>query len=194
MNGASTSDADLMMRIARGDRAAFSALIERHQHYIHKLAYRFVGRWDVADDLTQDALLRVYRAAATYKATAAFSTWLYRLILNLAHDWRKSQTRRSHAPLDERSAAPARPGCETESPDLADTVQAAIHSLPDNQRDAVILHRFCRLPHREIAEIMEKSESAVESYLTRAYANLRSSLSGRAQTEIGPQEFGGDVV
>jgi len=95
-----------MARVAAGDRDAFAALIERHREYVHKLAYRFVGRWDVADDLTQDAFLRVYRAAATYEPTAAFSTWLYRLVLNLCRDWRKGQSYRKHAPLSDGLPGP----------------------------------------------------------------------------------------
>lgn len=178
MDPTRASDAALMARVAVGDRGAFAALIGRHQEYVHKLAYRFVGRWDVADDLTQDAFLRVYRAASTYTPTAAFSTWLYRLTLNLCRDWRKSQTHREHASLDERVPA-AEAGPEAvEREELARSVREAVEALPDNQREALILHRFAGLSHREIATVMERSESAVESYVTRAYASLRATLAG----------------
>jgi RNA polymerase sigma-70 factor, ECF subfamily len=187
-------DVDLMVRIAAGDRAAFSTLIERHQLYVHKLAYRFVGHWDVADDLTQDAFLNVYRAAATYRPTAAFSTWLYRLVLNLARDWRKVSSRRSrHLPLP-RPPDGCGPSSQTERSEVVDLVKAAVQALPENQRDALILHRYCDLSHREIAEIMGKSESAIESYLVRAYVNLRGLIQGRRQDEAGPQGTGMDVV
>ncbi len=173
------SDAELMQGVAGGDRDAFAALIERHQQNVHHLAYRFVGRADVADDLAQDAWLRVYRAAGTYQATAAFTTWLYRLVLNLARDWAKSQARRSAAPLPESVAGENAAAVQAERRELIDAIQDAILSLPENQRQAVVLHRYSRLSHREIAQIMEKTESAVESYLVRAYASLRSLLAGR---------------
>jgi RNA polymerase sigma-70 factor (ECF subfamily) len=178
MGESPTSDAALMARVAAGDRDALAALIDRHKEYVYKLAYRFAGRWDVADDITQDAFLRVYRAAPTYRSTAAFSTWLYRLVLNLCRDWRRAQTYRDHAPLDEGSSVADNATTRVEREEIVQAVRAAIEALADNQREALILHRYGELSHREIAEIMGKSESAVESYLVRAYANLRTSLGG----------------
>lgn len=175
------TDATLMARVAAGDRDAFAALIERHREYVHKLAYRFVGRWDVADDLTQDTFLRVYRAAATYEPTAAFSTWLYRLVLNLCRDWRKGQSYRQHAPLSDGLPGADGAADAVERQELAEAVRRAVEALPDHQREALILHRFAGLSHREIAAVMEKSESAVESYITRGYASLRSILAAQGR-------------
>lgn len=178
METSSTSDAELMARVARTDRDAFAALITRHQDYVLRLAYRFVGRWDVAEDLAQETFLRVYHAAAGYRPTAAFPTWLYRIVLNLCRDWRRGQTYRQYSPLDRQAGASGNDDrASLEDAEVAARVQAAIAALPDAQREALVLHRYGELSHREIAAVLGKSESAIESYLVRAYANLRKSLS-----------------
>ncbi len=178
MPDVSFSDADLMARVAAGDREAFAALIRRHQDYVQRLAYRFTGRWDAAEDLAQDAFLRVFRAARTYRPSAAFSTWLYRLVLNLCRDWRRAKAYREYVPVDSQQPVAPPPPDAAERAETAGAVRAAVDALPDNQREALILHRYAELSHRQIAEVMQKSESAVESYLVRAYANLRQSLAG----------------
>lgn len=166
-----------MARVAGGNRSALGVLIERHQEYVRKLAFRFVGHWDVADDLAQETFLRVWRAAGSYTATAAFSTWLYRLVLNLTRDWQRGQSYRQHAELNDRIADPQPAVSATlQQSEIAEAVRRAIGSLPDNQRTALILHRYAGLSHREISAVMGKSEAAVESYLVRSYASLRAAL------------------
>ncbi len=191
MNALPESDAELVARIADGDRAAFAALIERHQAYVHKLAYRFVGHRDVADDLTQDAFLRVWRSAAGYRPTAAFTTWLYRMVVNLCRDWRRGQRYRDYAQLTDMPAATDEKSAADDQAEMARRVREAIEALPDHQREAVLLHRYGEFSHREIAEIMGKSESAVESYLVRAYAKLRDSLRSVFGPGAGSQESAG---
>ena len=80
----SFTDAQLIAPHRGGrDRALAAEIVNRHQQRIRSLAYRFVGRWDLADDIAQETFLRVYRSADRYEPTAAFSTWLYRITANL---------------------------------------------------------------------------------------------------------------
>lgn len=193
MKNDETTDGELMRRVQTGDRGAFASLIERHQEYVRKVAFRMVRRWDVADDLAQETFLRVYRAAASYKPTAAFSTWLYQLVLNLCRDWYRSQQLRFHHSLnhEELPDRASSPGIEQE--ELGEAVRQAVSALPERQQEVVILHRYMGLSHRQIAEIVDKSESAVESYLVRAYANLRKALQSQLSPDA-PQEPGSSGV
>ena len=170
------ADASLMAGVARGDMGAFARLVERHQERVRAIAYRFSGRWDVADDVTQEAFLRLYRSASGYVPKAAFSTWLYRIVVNLCLDARR-RPRLAHVPDDGVAAV-------SESPvddhlmheETCRAVQRAVASLPERQRIALLLHRFDGLGHADVAAATGWSESAVESLLVRAYAQLRERL------------------
>ena len=87
------SDTDLMAELARGDVAALAPLITRHQPRVLSLAYRMLGRWDQAEDVGQEAFLRVVRAAGSYRPTAQFTTWLYRIVVNLCLDAKRRSAR-----------------------------------------------------------------------------------------------------
>ncbi|MCY2953526.1 MAG: sigma-70 family RNA polymerase sigma factor [Planctomycetota bacterium] len=156
--------------------SALAILVKRHQDLARRVACRFTGRWDVADDMAQDAFLRLYRRAASYKPTAAFSTWLYRIVVNLCLD---------HAKRPRLAALPDEPTCASTSPapdealrrqESIDAVRREIAALPERQRIALVLHRFERLDHAQIAQSTGWTESAIESLLVRAYAQLRQRL------------------
>jgi RNA polymerase sigma-70 factor (ECF subfamily) len=167
-----------MAQVGQGSRDALGMLVQRHQARVVGLAFRFLGRWDAADDVAQDVFVRVWRAAATFRPEAQFTTWLYRLASNLCWDRRRQAARE----LRLRSTAPAPgsadpPSATLESRDRIARVQQAVAALPDRQRLAVILHRYQGLTHNEIADATGWSQSAVESCLVRAYESLRKSLS-----------------
>ncbi|MGE5609724.1 MAG: RNA polymerase sigma factor [Bacillota bacterium] len=172
-----------MRRLARGDMNALAILVKRHQDVARRVAYRFTGRWHVADDMAQEAFLRLYRGASSYKPTAAFSTWLYRIVVNLCLDYAK-RPRLATLPDEppSRSAEPAPQDvlCRQER---IDAIRREVAALPERQRIALVLHRFERLDHAQIAQTTGWSESAVESLLVRAYAQLRQRLAGWAKEE-----------
>jgi RNA polymerase sigma-70 factor, ECF subfamily len=169
-------DATLMRCVAEGDRSALGELVRRHQQRVRSIAYRMTRRWDVADDIAQQTFLRVFHAAASYRPSAAFSTWLYRIVVNLCLD----AARRPHTAslVDERES------CSTaDMPEkqliLAERTQAIaqeVAQLPERQRMVLILHRFEGLSHAQIAASTGWSVSSVESLLVRAYATLRQRL------------------
>lgn len=172
------ADEALIAAVALGDNAAREALVARHRPRVVLLAYRFTGRWDLAEDLAQEAFLRIFRAAASYTPQARFSSWLYRLVANLCWDQRRRmarEVRRSARAARLRSGTVAL--SDLDAIERAERVRMAVAALPARQRLAVVLHRFDGLSHREIAEACGWTESAVESCLVRAYERLRKLLS-----------------
>jgi RNA polymerase sigma-70 factor, ECF subfamily len=173
------SDHALMARIAAGDRDAFATLVHRHQQAVLALAYRFLGRWDLAEDIGQEAFIRIWSGARRYEPRAEFRTWLYRVVANLCWDQRRRRGT-ALAPLrDECSTGMTDAALPSEQAELGERVRQAIGELPDRQRLALVLHRYDGLPHQAIAEITGWTAAAVESCLVRAYEHLRNSLSAK---------------
>jgi len=171
------SDTELMARLARGDVSAIGELARRHQGRALELAFRTLGHWDLAEDVAQEAFMRLYRAAKTYQPQARFTTWLYRIVVNLCLDEQR-RLAKAAVPLESvvSQGLPASQENPAEKKELTELVEAAVQGLPDRQRLTVVLHRYDGLSHAEISEITGWSESAVESLLVRAYANLREKL------------------
>lgn len=171
------SDADLVTAVGTGDMCALGELIGRHQQEVLALAYRILGRWDLAEDIGQEVFLRVNRSAYKYQPKARVMTWLYRITANLCLD---SLRRAKRAPVtmsdDLRLSASSDPD-PLEVSERVDMVRQAVSDLPVRQRTVLNLNRYQGLSHQEITEATGWSRSAVESLLVRAYANLRKSLS-----------------
>lgn len=168
----------LMERIAAGERDALAILVRRHQSRVRALAFRFLGRWDAADDVCQDTFLRVFHSAASYRPDAKFTTWLYRVVANQCWDHRRRAARDPVQYADPlRAADPSDGASMMERHETQDVVRRAVADLPDRQRLALVLHRFEGLSHAEIAEATGWSVGAVESCIVRAYASLRKRLS-----------------
>lgn len=157
--------------------AALGQLVRRHEKRAFTLACRLLARPDAAEDVTQETFLHVYRAARRYRPEARFTTWLYRIVVNLCLD---AKRRIKRAPGELPAYDPAGEGptdCDQlETTERAERVRQAVDHLPERQRTAVVLHRYMQLSHREIAEVTGWSVSAVESCLVRAYAQLRQEL------------------
>jgi RNA polymerase sigma-70 factor, ECF subfamily len=189
-NGSISSDEELMGKVAQGDTQAFELLVRRHERRILNLISRFIGEQTQAEDVAQDVFVRVWQASKDYKATAKFTTWVYRITANLCLDLLKSAHHRQiftqldvHAErLDEgNDVFPL--SSNTRSPEdllLSDEksrlISTALTSLPTNQRLAVILKKFDGLSYQEISSVLGCSISAVESLLVRAKRNLREKL------------------
>ncbi len=183
-------DAELMLRVREGDDTSFALLLERHRTPVVHFLYRMVLNQAVAEELAQEAFLRVYRSRATYEPTAKFTTWLFRiathLALNSIRDGRKEKGQESldKEVLDgvERQVADRQPNIEHEMvyQTRLDEVRGAIEALPGKQRAAVVMHKYDELEYAQIAKTLGCSESAVKSLLFRAYETLRGRLSHMA--------------
>lgn len=186
----SKADVAAMKRLAAGESGALEELIERHKRSVLNIAYRYTGDAVAAEDLAQEAFIRVYQARRRYKPTAKFSTWLYRIVTNLCLSaLRKVQVRKAFSldsgletqegefRTDRSSMETDAPGDRLEREELAAVVRQAVQALPENQRIAVILNRYTGLGYQEVARSMNLSPMAMKSLLNRARNNLKEKLS-----------------
>ncbi len=170
------TDEQLAADLSGGDMSALGELASRHQAKVLSLAYRMLNDWDQAEDLAQEAFLRVYRSVGKYHGKSKFTTWLYRVVVNLCLDQRRK--RRNVVQIDDIEAvlAEARQADPLEKREIAEAVRRAVAQLNERQRMVVILHRFEGLSHGQVSELTGWSKSAVESLLVRAYEALRGEL------------------
>ena len=170
------SDEALIARVARGDEAAFRELSRRHVPAMLALARRILGNSADAEDVTQEAMLRVWTNAPRWRPLAAVRTWITRVVVNLCLD------RKRRAPWVALEAAgeiaDPSPGAEhgIESSQLDRQVAAAVAKLPARQRTAVALTYNEGMSNAQVAEILDTSVSAVETLLVRARQSLRQAL------------------
>jgi RNA polymerase sigma-70 factor (ECF subfamily) len=182
---------DLMGRVGKKDKYAFEILVHRHQRSVLNFIYRFMGDHIEAEDLTQEVFLRVWKSAATYKLDAKFTTWLYRIATNLCINKQRTLRIRKWFSISQSqkqkqgSATPFVPventGPATPENHLLDAERTrqlldALGDLPANQRSAMVLKMYHGLSYREIAQIIDRSVSAVDSLLIRAKKNLHKKL------------------
>jgi RNA polymerase sigma-70 factor (ECF subfamily) len=170
------SDVELMKQLALGKANAMRELMRRHQPWVWRIAWRMVGNAATAEDLVQETFLRLFRSADRYKPDASLKTYLRRIVVNLGIDFRRSSRPAMALAQDDREPAAADSPDPLEIQERQQRVQKAIQKLPPRQRAALTLHRFENQSYREIAEVMDLSESAVESLVMRAYASLREAL------------------
>ena len=180
------SDLDLMLRVRQGDASSFDELLRRYRTPLVKYLYRLIRDQALAEDLAQEAFLRVYNARHRYRPDARFTTWLYRIATNLALNairdakGRQRQDTSNSGEDGETSFefVDTRASVEQEmiETDRGRMIREAIESLPENQRAAVILHKYQDVDYRQIAKVLKVSESAVKSLLFRAYETLRVRL------------------
>jgi RNA polymerase sigma-70 factor (ECF subfamily) len=180
------TDLDLMLRVRDGDAASFETLLCRYRLPLVGYFWRMVHDQGLAEDLAQEVFLRVYRSRERYQPEARFTTWLYRIATNLALNAirdRKDEVSESvqndvdDGPVVEWFVDP-QPTVEQRliQGDRERLIREAVETLPENQRAAVILHKYQEVDCRQIAGILRVSESAVKSLLFRAYESLRVRL------------------
>ncbi|HEY5253047.1 MAG TPA: sigma-70 family RNA polymerase sigma factor [Acidobacteriaceae bacterium] len=183
------SDAEIMQRAGTGDEACLDFLIAKYRRPIISFMYRMVHNQAVAEELAQEVFLRVYRARATYRAEARFSTWLYRIASNMAiNHARDTKYERASASiyLDQ---ADEDTGTKPDVPDLRpiaeqdmlqdermQRIREHVMALPERQRMAVVMHKYQDMDYKQIGAVLKLSESATKSLLFRAYQTLREKL------------------
>jgi len=180
------TDERLMERFRRGDAAAFEALMRRHRGAVHGFLVRCLGDRARAEDLTQEAWLRVIAAAPRWEERARFRTWLFTVARNLAaDDARRRAFRGTTVPLEGPGApvGEAVPAADDPPPDavaegalLRPRLEAAIASLPPEQREVFLLREYADVPFSEIATITGAPEPTVKSRMRYALEQLRRRL------------------
>ncbi len=184
-------DARLMLAVREGDALAFEQLVGRYQARLLRLLEHLLGSKELAEDVTQEVFLRVYRARHSYSPEAKFSTWLFTIANNAALNARRSQSRRREVrwgggaagasgelPLAELALARSAlmPTRQLDRSEMREVVRASLSALNERQRLAVLLNKFEGLSYVEIGEAMQLSVPAVKSLLNRARVQLREVL------------------
>lgn len=184
-------DIRLMLRVREDDPTAFAELVNQFQHRLVSIMNHVVGNAEEAEDLAQEVFLRVYRNRKKYSPTAKFSTWLFTIANNLALNALRNRARKPVVPILGSESGPLgvpqdqlmRANGETPSyglrqAELAARIRAALDTLNERQRMAVILNKYEDMNYAEVAEVMGLTQKAVKSLLSRARARLRDALAG----------------
>jgi RNA polymerase sigma-70 factor (ECF subfamily) len=173
----------LVRRAQRGERFAFDKLVERHEQRLYTLAARVLGSRDDAADAVQDALVRAWLALPKFRGDARFSTWLYRITVNAAHDARAKR----RDPLVEEPPDPVDPRDRFAERELSGELQRALNALDESYRVAVVLYDVLGCSYAEIAELTEVPEGTVKSRIFRGRSELAERLGTPAEsTESNP--------
>ncbi len=171
------SDEALMARVAKGDQGAFRELSRRHVPVMLGVARRILGNAAEAEDVAQEAMLRVWTHAPRWQPLALFRTWLSRVVVNLCLDRkRKAAWVELEAAGEIADPAPLA-GDATEAAERERLLAAAIAQLPERQRSAIVLSYTEGMSNAQVAEILDTTVSAVETLLVRGKQNLRRALS-----------------
>jgi RNA polymerase sigma-70 factor, ECF subfamily len=181
------SDETLCRRVADGDEAAFDELVARHQGRASRLAWSLLRDAEDARDISQEAFLRVYRTAGTFRGDARFSTWLYRILVNLCLDhrrrrwWQRWLVRDDGAGasvLEQQPAPFERPEDALGRDRLRARLWSEVARLSPRQRAVIVLHVQEEMATGEIAAVLGCSEATVRVHLHRAVTLLRRTLGG----------------
>ena len=182
-------DTELMLRVKRGDKQAFAALVEKYKQPVMNLVVRMIQDEMEAEDIAQNVFLQVYKSAPRYEVAAKFVTWIFTIARNLCLN---EIRRRSRHPTDSLEA-PAREGGEASAPqhedhrataatdallrsELERKIDEALAALPENQRTAILLCRQGELSYEDIAEVLDCSLSATKSLIHRGRETLKARL------------------
>lgn len=180
-----STDEELVARSRGGDLESFNQLVLRWERPIYALAYRVIGREEDARDVAQETFLRAFRALSGFKGQAKFSSWLYRITLNLCRDWIRRERRTPVAQMPEGLDLIEMAGEATPSESIEDlvarkeigrAVARAMATLPEDQRTAIILKEYHGLTFQEIAELLDCPLSTVKTRLYQGLSVLRKQL------------------
>jgi RNA polymerase sigma-70 factor, ECF subfamily len=185
----SDPDAALMLRVKRGDRAAFAELVEKYKQPVMNFVFRRLHDETEAEDLAQNVFLQVYKSRARYKQTAKFSTWLFTIAHNLCLNELRRRSRHpaesleeSHVENEDQPPRQFEDKTQAAAPDnvlhteLAQKIDEALDELPDNQRSAILLCRQEDLSYEQIAKVLRCSLSATKSLIHRGRETLKEKL------------------
>ena len=170
-------DAALVRRAQQGERYAFEQLVRAHEARMYTLAARVLGSREDAADAVQDALVRAWLALPKFRGDARFSTWLYRIVVNAAHDVRTKRRDR----LVEEPPDPVDPRDRFSEQELSGELQRALNGLDESYRVAVVLYDVLGCSYAEIAEMTGVPEGTVKSRIFRGRSELAERLGTHAE-------------
>ena len=165
------AETDLIKQAQRGDKRAFELILQAHYDVMYRMAYKWCGNGTDAEDITQNACIKLARSIDSYQFQSAFLTWLYPLVINTAKDWAKTHARHTvnRAAETEMVQAPV-----AEGNIYATQIMARVRALPDKERQAIYLVFSEGLSHREASVVMDCKEGTVSWYIHEARKKLQS--------------------
>ena len=181
-------DRSAVEQARRGDERAWRELYERHVDLVYRLAYRVVNDRDVALDVVQEAFVKASGAISRFRGDASFKSWIAAIALNEARSWHRKRARERQVPLDAvpEPEAPQRPVDRAASEaDLAERALEFVMTLPDQQRDAVVLRTTEGLSYREIAGMVGSSEGSVRVSYHHGMRKLREHMKSAWAADAG---------
>ncbi len=188
------TDSDLVRQTLSGQTTSYDCLMKRYQKQVYNLAYRMLGNFEDAGDLTQDTFIRAYSALASFRQDASFITWLYKIASNLCIDHIRSRRSRGALSLDKEIEEGREPSSgtprssEPEALSLVhatqEAVQKAVTTLPEDYRLAVVMRHLHGMSVEEIANVLDKPQGTVKTHLFRGRALLKDRLG--ALLDISP--------
>lgn len=182
------AEATLVDQAKHGDVAAFEQLVTKYDRKVYNLAYRMCADREDAADLAQEGLVRAYRSIGRFREQAQFSTWLYRIVVNVCLDHQRSRKRHPTVSLDEPlpgedgdiprqlTADSPNPEAAYEQRETQAEVQRAISRLPEDQRVVIVMRDIQDLSYEEIAGVLDVALGTVKSRLNRARQALKEEL------------------
>lgn len=193
-------DAEAIQAVLQGDVDRFAELVDRHQAQAQRIAFSFLGNYDDAKDISQEAFVNAFRSLRRFRGKARFSTWFYRIVINECKDAQRRRFRqpaiaaRVHPVEPEDSGAEAGlfidvpddsagPGDWAQNRELSRQLSVAIRSLPMTQQTVFLLHHVHGYSLEEAAEVMDCRVGTVKSHLFRATERLKTLLSPALKQE-----------
>ncbi len=181
------TDLEKIIQIAKGDRLLFKSLYDEYHNRCYNSALSILQNISEAEEIVQDVFVEVHQSAKNFKGNASINTWIYRITVNKSLDQLRYRKRKKRSAffvnlfLDDNTPRVQppdfnHPGVVLENKENAQLLFKAIDRLPDQQKSAFVLSQMEDLPQKEIAEIMQLSQKAVESLIQRAKVNLRKEL------------------
>jgi RNA polymerase sigma-70 factor (ECF subfamily) len=196
-------DAALMLRVKKGDRAAFAALVEKYKQPVMNLVYRTLRDETEAEDVAQSVFVQIYKSASRYENTAKFSTWLFTIARNLCLNEIRRRSRHPAESLDQprpeqedqpshqfEDRAAVSPPDQLLQDELEEKIEEALAQLPENQRTALLLCRQEELSYEEIASVLGCSLSATKSLIHRGRETLKQRLKPYLRSGVWRQPAG----
>ncbi len=170
-------DFDVIQRVLAGETAAFDVLVRQYQQEIYRLTYRMTRNVEDARDLAQEAFVQAYRSLGTFRGQSRFSTWLYRIVMNLCLTHLKSVARQDPAQVDGNLADQRADSLMALLMDERGRALAkAIAALPSQQKATLTLRVHQGLSHKEIAEVLDCSEGTAKANYFHAVRALQRGL------------------
>jgi len=169
----------LIVQAKNGNARAFRDLVERYMKHAYNVAHSFVGSHDDAEDIAQETFMRVHRSLSSFRGDAEFSTWLYRITMNLSLNRLNEKKKKMQREVSNMESVQESAGASPAFSDGADVqmhIERALHRLPTLQRAVVILRHLNGLSTYEVSNILQCSEGTVKTHLYRGLKKMRVML------------------